>query len=97
MRLFAGCDMSLMASEPCPTVAMLRPRSGMAQWLASESYQFDPPVRPTEYVDTYGNLCQRFEIAPGPMRIRWSAIVDTDDAIAVDAERAGHPRGPASR
>lgn len=75
--------MSLEASEACPTVAMLRPRSGLAQWLASESYQFDPPVRPTEYVDTYGNLCQRFEIAPGPMRIRWSAIVETDEFIAV--------------
>lgn len=83
MRLFVGCDMSLEASETCPTVAMLRPRSGLAQWLASESYQFDPPVRPTEYVDAYGNLCQRFEIQPGAMRIRWSAIVETDDVIAV--------------
>jgi transglutaminase-like putative cysteine protease len=83
MRLFAGCDMTLQASEPCPTVAMLRPQSGLAQWLARESYQFDPPVRPTEYVDTYGNLCQRFEIEPGPMRIRWSAIVECDDVIAV--------------
>ena len=83
MRLFAGCDMSLQASEPCPIVAMLRPRSGVAQWLASEAYQFDPPVRPTEDVDVYGNLCQRFVIQPGPIRIRWSAIVDTDDHIAV--------------
>mgnify|MGYP000848130280 CR=1 FL=1 len=83
MRLFAGCDMSLEASELCPTVAMLRPRSGLAQWLASESYQFDPPVRPTEHVDAYGNLCQRFDIQPGTMRIRWSAIVETDDVIAV--------------
>ena len=91
MRLFAGCDMSLQASEACPTVAMLRPRSGSAQWLASESYQFDPPVRPTEYVDVYGNLCQRFEIAPGPMRIRWSAIVDTDDFIAVQPDAPATP------
>lgn len=91
MRLFVGCDMSLEATEPCPTVAMLRPRSGLAQWLASESYQFDPPVRPTEYVDAYGNLCQRFEIAPGPMRIRWSAIVETDDHIAVDLNQLATP------
>jgi transglutaminase-like putative cysteine protease len=91
MRLLAGCDMSLEATEPCPTVAMLRPRSGLAQWLASESYQFDPPVRPTEYVDAYGNLCQRFDIAPGLMRIRWSAIVETDDNIAVDPGRLATP------
>ena len=91
MRLFVGCDMSLEASEPCPTVAMLRPRSGFAQWLASESYQFDPPVRPTEYVDTYGNLCQRFEIAPGTMRIRCSAVVETDDFIAVEPRALATP------
>ena len=91
MRLFAGCDMALEASEPCPTVAMLRPRSGQAQWLASESYQFDPPMRPTEYVDTYGNLCQRFEIQPGPMRIKWSAIVETDDFIRVEPNAPATP------
>lgn len=91
MRLFAGCDMTLEATEPCPTVAMLRPRSGQAQWLASESYQFDPPVRATEHVDAYGNLCQRFEIAPGSMRIRFSAIVDTDDVIAVEPSAAATP------
>lgn len=93
MRLFAGCDMTLEATEPCPTVAMLRPRSGLAQWLASESYQFDPPVRPTEYVDAYGNLCQRFEIAPGSMRIRCSAVVETDDVIAVEPNALATPVG----
>jgi transglutaminase-like putative cysteine protease len=86
MRLFAGCDLSLEATDVCPAVAMLRPRSGAAQWLASESYQFDPPVRPTEYVDLYGNLCQRFIIQPGAMRIQWSAIVETEDQIAVEPQ-----------
>jgi transglutaminase-like putative cysteine protease len=91
MRLFAGCDMSLEATEPCPTVAMLRPRSGAAQWLASENYQFDPPLRPTEYVDSYGNLCQRFVIPTGVTRIRWSAVVDTDDTIAVEPNAMATP------
>ena len=44
MRLKAMCDMTLTAEEDCPTVAMLRPSSGVAQWLASEAYYFDPPV-----------------------------------------------------
>ncbi len=85
MRLVAGFDLVLDATEPCPTVAMLRPRSGAAQWLMSESCTFDPPVRPVEYVDAYGNLCQRFLIQPGRMRIQWTATVDTDDHIAVDS------------
>ena len=84
MRLNAGCDMTLEASEDCPTVGMLRPRSGEAQWLTSESYRFDPPVHPVEYVDAYGNLCQRFVVPQGRMRIRCHAVVETDDFIDVD-------------
>lgn len=84
MRLHAGCDMTLSAPADCPAVAMLRPRSGQAQWLASERYEFDPPLRPTQYVDSYGNLCQRFVIPAGSMRIRWDAVVETEELIAVD-------------
>ncbi|CAN5315108.1 transglutaminase family protein [soil metagenome] len=84
MRLKAGCDMTLEATEPCPIVAMLRPASGLAQWLSSESYRFEPHVHPTEYVDAYGNLCQRFVVPQGTMRIRTEAIVETEDTIAVE-------------
>ena len=88
MRLKASCDMRLVADERCPTVAMLRPSSGTAQWLASESYWFEPHVPSTEYVDAFGNLCQRFVIPKGGMRIRVDVVVDTEDQIAVapDAE-----------
>ncbi len=91
MRLSAGFDLVLDATEPCPTVAMLRPRSGAAQWLVSESCSFDPPARPTEYVDAYGNLCQRFLIEPGQMHIHWEAVVDTEEHIAVDMAAPATP------
>lgn len=84
MQLHAECDLTVEVPQACPVVAMLRPRSGEAQWLVSETYRFDPPVRPVEYVDTYGNLCQRFVIEPGSLRIRCSAVVDTDEHIAVE-------------
>ncbi|CAN5497714.1 transglutaminase family protein [soil metagenome] len=83
--------MTLEASEPCPTVGMLRPRSGLAQWLAAESYHFDPHVHTTEYVDPYGNLCQRFVVPQGSMRIRVQAIVETEDTIAVEPMAAQTP------
>jgi len=83
MRLKATCDMTLSAPDPCPTVAMIRPSSGLAQWLASEAYWFDPPVRATEYVDTYGNLCQRFMVPAGKMHITVELVVETEDEIAV--------------
>ena len=83
MRLKATCDMILSAPDPCPIVAMLRPSSGLAQWLASEAYWFDPPVHATEYVDTYGNLCQRFTVPAGKTHITVELVVETEDEIAV--------------
>ena len=84
MRLRAGCEMTVTAAADCPAIAMLRPRSGLAQWLVSESYEFDPWVPTTEYVDVYGNLCQRLVIPQGSMRIRVEAVVETEGSIAVN-------------
>ena len=84
MRLTARCDMTLEAPEDCPAVGMLRPRSGLAQWLASERYDFEPRVDITEYVDVYGNLCQRFVVPKGRLRIRIEATVETEASIAVE-------------
>ena len=91
MRLRIGCEMTLQAAADCPTVAMLRPRSGEAQWLVSESYDFEPRVRITEYVDAYGNLCQRFVIPRGQMTVRISAEVETEDNIVVNMSAVATP------
>ncbi len=91
MRLKASCDMTLRADEACPTVAMLRPSSGAAQWLASESYYFEPHIHPTEYLDAFGNLCQRFVVPQGTMRIRADIVVETEENIAVEPSA---PRTP---
>jgi transglutaminase-like putative cysteine protease len=93
MRLEAGCEITVEAAEDCPSVAMLRPRSGDAQWLSRESYLFEPWVRTTEYVDGFGNLCQRMVIPRGRMRIRVEAAVDTEELIAIDTDVVPTPVG----
>lgn len=88
MRLKATCTMTVNAAADCPVVAMLRPRSGEAQWMVSERYELHPWVPTVEYVDSYGNLCQRMKIPQGEMRIEVEMIMESEDAIAVapDAE-----------
>jgi transglutaminase-like putative cysteine protease len=83
--LRAGCALEINDPKPCPIVAMLRPRSGDAQWLVSETYQFSPRVRATEYVDEFGNLCQRFVAPAGALEIMTEFTVHTESSIAVDA------------
>jgi len=86
MRLHAECKMTLTANDDCPVVAMMRPRSGEAQWMVSEVYQMRPWVPTTEYVDSYGNLCQRFTVPKGEMRIEVSTVMETEEVIAVAPE-----------
>jgi len=62
---------------------MLRPASGLAQWLSSETYAFDPWVPTTEYVDSFGNLCQRLVVPRGDMRLFVEATVETESELAV--------------
>jgi transglutaminase-like putative cysteine protease len=85
MRLKAGCEIILRAARPAPLVAMLRPRSGEAQWVTSEKYELEPFVRAIEYVDSFGNLCQRMVSPAGRFVIKTEAIVEADDAISVKA------------
>jgi transglutaminase-like putative cysteine protease len=62
---------------------MLRPRSGMHQWVARESYTLRPSVSAIEYTDNFGNLCQRLVAPPGEFTIRTSADILTSDGIDV--------------
>jgi transglutaminase-like putative cysteine protease len=91
MRLHAQCKMTVTAAADCPLVAMLRPRSGEAQWLVSESYEMRPWVATTEYVDNYGNLCQRLTIPKGEMRIEVSMVMEAEEQIAVEPSAGATP------
>lgn len=91
MRLQASCKMTVTAGADCPVIAMLRPRSGDAQWMVSERYELTPWVPTTEYVDSYGNLCQRLKIPQGDMRIEVEMVMEADDQIAVAPDAAPTP------
>jgi hypothetical protein len=41
-----------------PLILMLRPRSGVQQWVAREAYTLSPRVPVEEYTDIFGNLRQ---------------------------------------
>lgn len=83
MRLEAKCKMILNVEQPTPLVAMLRPRSGDGQWVASESYELEPFVPVVEYADPFGNLCQRLTTPKGRFQIGVTAQVETADDITV--------------
>jgi transglutaminase-like putative cysteine protease len=88
MKLKAICSLSVTAATDCPIVAMLRPRSGSAQYVIAELRQLQPWVPGTDYVDVYGNLCQRLTVPQGSMDIYTEVTVEVEDHIAVAPDAA---------
>ncbi len=69
---------------------MLRPTSGAAQWVVSQTYEISPWIPATEYLDSYGNLCQRFVLAKGDSVIDVEThIVVADDVTPVNEGEGG--------
>lgn len=84
MWLRTGFDISFDVSMETPFILMLRPRSGLQQWIARESYTLKPSnILAVEYTDNYGNLCQRLTAPMGEFSIQTSADILTADEIDV--------------
>lgn len=81
MWLRTRFDLSFEIIEPTPFVLMLRPRNSPWQWTARETYRLIPSVPVTEFIDPYGNLCQRLIAPPGPFAVHTSAEVMTADSV----------------
>lgn len=89
--MLARSTITVDCEQDCPVVAMLRPRSGLAQWVISERYELTPWVPATEYVDSFGNLCQRYTVPRGRATIAVESEVEVDDELAVDVDAPATP------
>jgi transglutaminase-like putative cysteine protease len=85
MILDATCKLTYQLGDSVPTVFMLRPRSGQAQWMMREDFHIHPAVPVEEFVDVYGNLCQRLVMPSGEFHIFVQYRVKVPDFIPVDS------------
>ncbi len=83
MLIEASCKIELETQFLVPAVFMLRPRSGVSQFVLKEEYIVEPLVPITEYTDTYGNLCQRLIIPPGVFHLESRVTADCADQIDI--------------
>ena len=81
MRLEVSCTIRMECALPTPLILLLRPRSNRHQWVVSEHYSLDPHVPATEYVDGFGNLCQRLVAPVGPLSIQAGAEVEVAPSV----------------
>ncbi len=81
MWLKIACELTFDISVPTPFILMLRPRSGVQQWVAKEEFRILPSVSVFECSDVYGNLCQRLIAPPGKFEISTSAEIRIADFL----------------
>jgi transglutaminase-like putative cysteine protease len=91
MKLTASCHLSVNVAADCPIVAMLRPRSGPAQYMLSSNFSLQPSVPIGNYVDIYGNLCQRLVVPQGVMSIAAEVTMEVEDHITVAPDAPATP------
>lgn len=84
MLLHASCHFEMFTTQPVTSMFMLRPKSGNGQFVVREEFQTQPYTAMTEYVDNYGNLCQRVIIPEGNFTLRSSVVAECPEHIDVD-------------
>ena len=81
MRLKISCELVFELAVPTPFVLMLRPRNDAIQTVLQEEYRLAPEVPMAEFIDGYGNLCQRLVAPIGAFSVTTSATVTTADYL----------------
>lgn len=88
MNLSARCQITIEAEKIAPMVLMLRPQGGLAQKVSASEVAINPPAPLREFIDSFGNLCQRVTVERGASEIVATCTVQVADEIDV------HPHAP---
>lgn len=80
MWMHATCFLDFNIPVATPFLFMLRPRSGLQQWVGREQYVLTPSVPAVEFTDPFGNLCQRLVAPPGRFSVHTSVDIESADA-----------------
>jgi len=81
MWIRTTCNLEFQLLESTPLILMLRPRSGIQQWIGRETYSLSPSIPVSEYTDIFGNLCQRMVAPAGEFSVHTTADVMTMDSV----------------
>ena len=84
MLLQASSYFEMYAEYPVSSIFMLRSKSEPTQFIRQEAFLTTPQLPVSEYIDGYGNICQRIIIPAGTTIIESTVIAECDAHIDVD-------------
>lgn len=86
MKLNVGCNLDYQTSQNTPLILLLQPRTGLYQSTLQQTFNVEPYVPATEYLDLYGNSCKRLLSPQGLFSVTSSAIVETQALVEVNEQ-----------
>jgi transglutaminase-like putative cysteine protease len=98
-RIRIGCHLSYLTPAATPAVFVVQPAPRPGPTLERERLHLSGAVATGEYVDGFGNRCQRLMLAPGESQLRFDAVAAvpaTADAVNPEARHVYPERLPAS-
>jgi transglutaminase-like putative cysteine protease len=85
-----GCEFNFDAEAQSASILQVEPHPDFAHTLVRDSWECDPEISRHDYLDAFGNRCERLVIPGGRSVIRYDAMVAVTpdpDPIRVDAEQ----------
>lgn len=83
MLLKAFSSFEMYAEVPVTSIFMLRSKSGAAQQIRQEAFITNPQTVMSEYIDSYGNICQRLVVPAGTFLLESNVVAACSDTIDV--------------
>ena len=83
-----GCEFNFDTDAPSASVLQVEPHTGFPHTLLQDSWECEPQVPRREYMDVFGNRCQRLVIPAGRLVVRYDALVEVPaepDPVRVEA------------
>jgi transglutaminase-like putative cysteine protease len=74
------CELDFELETATPFVFMLRPQSGLDQWITTQAFDLTPSIPAHEYLDDFGNRCQRLVAPAGHFQLRAMTVAQTSPA-----------------
>lgn len=86
MLLQASSYFELYTEYPVTSIFMLRSKSEPTQFIRQEAFLTDPLVPVKEYIDGYGNICQRTILPEGTTILESTVIAECNADIDVNTD-----------
>jgi transglutaminase-like putative cysteine protease len=87
-----GCEFRYFAEIPTPAVFQVQPSGAPPATVLRQGWDGPTEIARHDYIDMYGNICQRLTLPAGDSTLRYDALVTVPDATEdVDLDAAEVP------